>query len=518
MGILRKPTILGYRRNGAPIWLAQGGSPDDGKPTVRDTQQDAEAKRSRQQTLRDSYRNLQDMESRQLAIRGQLMEVSAIEDPTEDDIAWQSTLITEHDDLEELAVPIRKRNSDLQRVLTAAQKPDNTESGADSVRKTPDLHTRNVIDGDPFRDLNRVRHGLVAPGEVRGRALDAIELASRRGDLIHDYAESAHRMAQDQFSGQSKVAQHILTTGSPEYLDAFRAYMEDPEGMSQRAALSLTLANGGYLLPFVLDPTIILTNASSANPWRRISNVKQTTSNTWNGVNSAGVNAAWLAEATIVTDNTPTVANIVVTPGKAAAWVFGSYEVLEDTDFGQQLPSLLADAKDRLEEAAFATGSGTGQPQGVVNGATVVVTTGTTTVIALADVYATQAALPPRFRNSSNAAWVANVAIINKFRQLDTAGGASFWTNLGKGQPETLLGAPIYESTTMSGTLAASSLEAIYGDFSQYIIVDRIGVSMIYEPLVKGTGGILPAGQAGWFMFWRVGANLSTVQGFRVMK
>jgi hypothetical protein len=44
-------------------------------------------------------------------------------------------------------------------------------------------------------------------------------------------------------------------------------------------------------------------------------------------VNSAGVNAAWLTEGTIVSDNSPTVANIVVTPAKAAAWVFGSYEV-----------------------------------------------------------------------------------------------------------------------------------------------------------------------------------------------
>src|SRR6185312_3878323 len=162
-------------------------------------------------------------------------------------------------------------------------------------------------------------------------------------------------------------------------------------GEAQRAALSLTNANGGYLLPFVLDPTIILTNSGSANPWRRISNIKQTTSNTWNGVNSAGVTAAWLAEAGVAADATPTVGNIVVTPQKAAALVFGSYEMLEDTDFGQQLPRLLADAKDRLEEAAFATGSGSGQPQGVVNGATTVVTTATTTVIALADVYAVQA-------------------------------------------------------------------------------------------------------------------------------
>ena len=41
---------------------------------------------------------------------------------------------------------------------------------------------------------------------------------------------------------------------------------------------------------------------------------------------------------------------------------------------------------------------------------------------------------------------------------------------------------------------------------------------MIYDPLVQGTGGILPTGQAGWFMFWRTGSQLSTVNAFRVMK
>src|SRR5260221_450903 len=364
-----------------------------------------------------------------------------------------------------------------------------------------------------------MRWGLVKHADNRVWVFNSVEHEAKRGNLIHDHAEAAIDVLQRNGGREGrKIAEHYLMTGSEEYQETFREYIEHPEQMASSAALALAVANGGYLLPFVLDPTIILTNASSANPWRRISNVKQTTSNTWNGVNSAGVNAAWLAEGTIVTDNSPTVANIVVTPGKAAAWVFGSYEVLEDTDFGQQLPGLLADAKDRLEEAAFATGSGSGQPQGAVNGATTVVTTAATTVIALADLHATQAALPPRFRNAPGAAWVANVAIINKIRQLDTAGGSSFWTNLGKGQPETLLGAPIYESTTMPGSVATTTLEAIFGDFGQYIIVDRVGVSMIYEPLVKGTGGILPPGQAGWFMFWRVGANLTQGNAFRVMK
>ena len=193
---------------------------------------------------------------------------------------------------------------------------------------------------------------------------------------------------------------------------------------------------------------------------------------------------------------------------------------MEDTDFGQQLPRLLADAKDRLEEAAFATGAGSGGvPQGVITGATTVVTTATTLVFAIGDIYATHGNLPPRFRNAPGCAWVMNVTYINKARQFDTAGGASFWTNLGKGQPETLLGAPIYESTTMfGGTQAIGSLIAVFGDFGQFIIVDRVGVSLIYEPLVKGTGGILPAGQAGWFMFWRTGSTVAVPNGFRVTK
>jgi HK97 family phage major capsid protein len=451
----------------------------------------------------------------------------------EEDGDLRDTLVKRWKTLDKECKPIIDRMSEISAITRTAnateanlERPDGgpelSQRGygeGNSRYGSPDLVIRN--NRDPY-DANEMirneRQIMMTRGEIRERALDAIELEVKRGNLASEFAEEATQKTQNQFFGNSNIARHILLTGGDDYRDAFQAYIEDPQGQAQRTALSLTNANGGYLLPFVLDPTVILTNAGSANPWRRISNVKQTTSNTWNGVNSAGVTAAWLAEAGVAADATPTVGNIVVTPAKAAAWVFGSYEVLEDTDFGQQLPRLLADAKDRLEEAAFATGSGSGQPQGAVNGATTVVTTATTTVIALADIYATQAALPARFRNAPGCSWVANVSIINKIRQLDTAGGASFWTNLGKGQPETLLGAPIYESTTMSSSVATTTLEAIFGDFGQFIIVDRVGVSMVYEPLVKDTSTARPTGQAGWFMFWRTGSQLSTINAFRVMK
>ena len=126
------------------------------------------------------------------------------------------------------------------------------------------------------------------------------------------------------FAGNN-IARHILETGSQDYYDAFERYIRNPDHVSEatRAALNLGVASGGYLLPFVLDPTIVLTNNASANPYRRISNVKTTTSNTWNGVTSAGVTAAWLAEGAASGDQSPTVGNIVITPLKAAAWIFG---------------------------------------------------------------------------------------------------------------------------------------------------------------------------------------------------
>jgi HK97 family phage major capsid protein len=459
---------------------------------------------------------LQEILDEQARIKNELQRMEEDDSVTEEDSGdLRDTLVQRWEQLDTKAKPLIERMEKVRGITRMAQDEGNLEGPNGGSRYnggSPDLLVRT--NRDPYEDLDAVRSRVVTRADLRSRGLDAIELEAKRGNLSHDYAETATQRAQD----RPDIARHMLLTGSEEYQEAFRAYVEDPQGMAQRAALTLTLANGGYLLPFVLDPTIILTNAGSANPWRRISNVKQTTSNTWNGVTSAGVTAAWLTEGTTSGDSTPGVGNVVVTPQKAAAWVFGSYEVLEDTDFGQQLPRLLADAKDRLEEAAFATGAGTGGvPSGVITGATTTVQTATTLVVGIGDIYATQAALPPRFRNAPGCAWVANVAQINRCRQLDTAGGASFWTNLGKGQPETLLGAPIYESTTMDPALAAGTKLMVFGDFGQFIVVDRVGVSLIYEPLVKGSGSSLPSGQAGWFLFWRTGSTVAVPNGFRVM-
>src|SRR5258708_28180364 len=127
--------------------------------------------RARQAALRTQFRSLQDMEARQRAIMDELAQIDQIEDPGEDDLAWQNTLILEHDGLYVIAAEPRKRSKDMARLRAAHADPANRE-GPDPVR-TPDLATRNVIGQNPFADLERALHGLVEPGPVRGWALDA---------------------------------------------------------------------------------------------------------------------------------------------------------------------------------------------------------------------------------------------------------------------------------------------------------------------------------------------------------
>jgi HK97 family phage major capsid protein len=333
-----------------------------------------------------------------------------------------------------------------------------------------------------------------------------------------------------QYSPQ--IGRHILLYGSDEYREAFRSYMIDHDDTHFRD-IRLANASGGYMLPYVLDPTIVLTNAGSSNPFRQVSRVVQTTSNTWNGVTSAGVNAAFIAEAATAADGAPSdFGNIVITPQKAASWVLGTYEALDDTDFGAQLPRLLGDAKDRLEASKFATGSGTAVPLGVIaalgTGSRVAPTTTGTAFNgtgALPDIGNLQAALPARFRQNG-ATFMGNIVQLNKVRGIDQYGGGAFWANFTSDTPSSLLGEPIYEASDLSavttGTSAASgtgSATLLYGDFNEFIIADRVGVSMLYDPLVKGTGAgaNLPAGQAGWYMFWRTSSAVSTTAAFRYL-
>jgi HK97 family phage major capsid protein len=468
----------------------------------------------------------EEIRTRMAAIRSDLDALEAIEDPSDDDHVRLDGLLGEWDDLKVELEPLAERESRVAAVRSQAASAGNVEPPtgdglSDQGRHGPDLHVRNRR--DPFADLDSVRTHLVSPTELRGRADLAIEAFAKRQDhwqLTDDAAEHVTELVHKRGKRfGAALAEQLLVTGSPEYLAAFEQYMSDPGGFSTRAALSLTPANGGYLVPFTLDPTIVLTNNGSANPYRQVATIKTTTTNDWNGVTSAGVSAEWTAEGIEAADATPTVGQLKITPQKADAYLFGSFEVLSDSDIAQQLPDLLADAKDRIEETAFAVGTGSGQPWGVMaRGTTLSIAGNAATGPRNSDVYSLMSALPARWRSPrSRPVWMANLTTINALRNVPAFTGAttSIVNDTNPNGP-TMLGKPLLESTSIVGTFATTNKVLAFLDASQYYIVDRVGMSILYDPVVLGANR-RPTGQGAWYAFWRTGADVSVATAVRVL-
>jgi predicted phage gp36 major capsid-like protein len=41
---------------------------------------------------------------------------------------------------------------------------------------------------------------------------------------------------------------------------------------------------------------------------------------------------------------------------------------------------------------------------------------------------------------------------------------------------------------------------------------------MLYDPVIRSTGNNRPTGQAGWFAFWRTGADVADAAQFRLLQ
>lgn len=94
-----------------------------------------------------------------------------------------------------------------------------------------------------------------------------------------------------------------------------------------------------------------------------------------------GATAEWIAEAGQVADASPVLAPVAVPVHKYDAFVPYSVEIAEDgARFEQEITAILADTVDQLHASAFATGSGVGQPTGIITAliGTSSIVTGTT--------------------------------------------------------------------------------------------------------------------------------------------
>lgn len=420
-----------------------------------------------------------------------------------------------------------ERNAEIGELQRRADEIDEIERQRKAAPKVVNF-TPSASD-DPYDiDLRSAPRTRDVARDIESRALRAIE---REDDLDDDQKGHVERMLRNRKVNRGgALARHILATGRPEYRDAFAELTtraqpiltaEQAEAVKEIRGLQITAdGSGGYLMPFTLDPTIVLTNAGAVNPIRQLATVITVATDNWQGVASAGVTASYDAEETEVSDDTPTLTQPVVTVVQGQAFVPFSVQAEDDlAGLSQDVAEMFADAKDRLEANAFTLGAGPGsnQPYGFVTEATTVSST-TADTYAVADVYKLQQEVGARHR--SRGSWMANLNILNLTRQFATGAGPqhAFLTDLAGATPPKMLGQPVYENSEMDGTIDASQVNKIlaYGDFAKYRIHDRIGMTIELVPHLFGASR-RPTGQRGWYCRFRHGARLIDVSAVKVL-
>lgn len=368
-------------------------------------------------------------------------------------------------------------------------------------------------------------------GDLRARALDCIERASGMTDARRETLTQILEQ-HDPTSGPDAgaLSRHVIIASDPDYLSAFGKLMrgrgnmltEAEQGAVERG-MSLTDGEGGYLIPQQLDPTLILTSDGSVNPFRQLATKKVGTGDTWNGVSTTHASWSWDAEGAEVSDDATTFALPAITIHKAAGFIPITGEALQDEpNVTDAIGRVLALGKDDLEATALATGSGSGQPVGLVTALVAsassasVVASASANTFAVADLYAMHNAVPAKYRSSSS--WIANNTTYNLIRAFGTSDSHALWTRLADDLPMGLLGRPHYEASAMDATYGSGeNYTMIFGDISNYVIVDRLGMTVEFVPHLFHTANNRPSGKSGFYARTRFGADSVNDGSMRVL-
>lgn len=391
------------------------------------------------------------------------------------------------------------------------------------------------------RALSNIRYGL---DEVSGdvRRLTSAEARDRALRVLDSRDSSAHMTApqKDEVARQVRknpdIARRVLVTENDDYRNAWMKLLtrthpiltpEETRAVQAweeyRAMAEGAPSAGGYGVPVFIDPSIILTDQETDNPFLRLARQVTVNTNKWKGVSAAGVTWSFDAEGSAVSDDSPTLDQPEVDVHMARGFIPYSIEIgMDYPSFAEEMSRLLTEGYDELLLDKFTRGSGTGEPLGLVTAldanTNVEVLLASAGTLAAGDIYNVWAKLPQKYRR--RASWLQSVEVNNKIRQLGTANNfhastvdlTAEWADVffNKGAYET----PYMTDLTTSGV---HTNVTVVGDFSNYVIARNGGMSVELVPHLFDITNNRPTGQRGWFGYARIGGGPSNDNGFRLL-
>lgn len=500
--------VIGWTRTG-PVWQIAGGAPEAGetdRPAPSFTLDDL---RGRTPEELQEIVQVADAHLRSL----HQTDAGELRDLTDDEQAAFNQLL----EVREKALAKLEEHRRISEVLR--RRPESVERAYDAIR--------HGLDDGLAGDVRR----LTVP-EARDRALRTLDDRTATMHLSGEQKSDLERKVRR----DPDIARRILVTEHDDYRSAWQKLVTHPRPIlspeEQRAVLAweeyrtmgeVTPGAGGFGIPVFIDPSIILTEQGDANPFLQVAKQVNVNTNIWKGVSSAGVSWSFDTEGAEVSDDSPTLLQPSVTVHTARGFIPFSIEVGQDyPGFADEMATLLASGYDDLLCSKFSSGSGSGEPKGIITAldadTTAEVLMTTLGALGEVDIYAAWAALPQRFRQ--RASWMMSVGVNNAIRRMGTANVFHASTiNLQDEWVDRLFNRRVYEGSYFPDVVATTGHvnQLVVGDFSNYVIARRAGMTVELVPLLFGVTTGRPTGQRGWFAYARIGGDVATSKAFKLL-
>ncbi|HWK14817.1 MAG TPA: phage major capsid protein [Rhizobiaceae bacterium] len=288
----------------------------------------------------------------------------------------------------------------------------------------------------------------------------------------------------------------IRNAPKPEEVEkkAFASYLRLGNGTPAEELKTLNVSSdpqGGYLAPAEMS-TEFIRDLVEFSPVRSVASVRTTGAPSVSYPKRTGItNAKWKGEMQAQEGSEPAFGQAEIVVKEVNTFVDISNQLLADSAGQAEAEVRLALAEDfgQKEGAAFLNGDGVLQPMGVMNDPNILHTVnGHATNLSADKLIDLLYSLPAQYRNAGS--WAMNGTTLASVRKLKDGQNNYLWQpSFQAGEPETILGRPVVEMVDMPD-VGDGNFPIIYGDWSGYRIVDRVGLSILVNPYLLATNGI----------------------------
>ena len=348
---------------------------------------------------------------------------------------------------------------------------------------------------------------IVAAAQAEGRSMtseektkfEAIE-ADARGlkqeiDIIERNAEMKKEIAANEGEARSAAPKATASSAFSKYLrhgmgslNAQERSLIQKRGTETQATVggSPEGALGGFLVPQEFSNELDVATLFTGEVERLAKKL-----NTASGglldyptVDDTGTDAILTSESSAVTTADMTFANKQLSAYNYSSLVKVSAQLLQDSAF--DLNSFLVEAMGeriaRATNSAFTTGDASSKPQGIVTGSTKGADAGTATAISADDILNLIYSIDASYRNKPSFGLMAHDNIIAAIRALGVDASNDFpifIPSLEVGQPDRVMGIPIYVNNDMDSSIVATKKTLLAADFSKYVVRNAGGVQFL---------------------------------------